>query len=478
METSLQADPKIIIPPYLELDRSDRNIVDLSVAMPVSSIDSFHTVKKYFFRLSSRNEAGYSWCSVNLALSIPFSQFMEKVRYSYENQNFSLWPKASDNGMATDVGWLLYSTRQQDEERLAPLLTTLSGYNLGVKWKPIRMTKGLNRKKDPQDLSEKINALHVKCAMDKVQEVRKKLSFWYDSASITFPDGTKMRLVPTFSSILSTQNKAKFASCLARQAALSSGMAVGTTWEMSTNLMLDVMDPSSKKTFQQIMMSIKPMDSNEVSLFHTIDKQWRSDNVITFTFRPKHESEACAFIAGLIPFLRDEGNSYFLKMFSAEAQQRHATSKWDAKTRQVTSVEEEELNEFLSADEDLNLSDKPTQEKPSKEVQENENENKHVAFDIPEFTPVNFPSITNDVDSVSTFHPSRTSRNKQQISAPVLDVDSISRMSDTADTTSTLKSSVSDLNSLIQSSFNELSGRQKSNSNKGKLFKDFWHILP
>lgn len=90
MKTSLQADPKIIIPPYLELDRSDRNIADLSAAMPVSSIDSFHMVKKYFFRLSSRNEASYSWCSVILALSIPFSQFMEKVRYSYENQNFSL----------------------------------------------------------------------------------------------------------------------------------------------------------------------------------------------------------------------------------------------------------------------------------------------------------------------------------------------------------------------------------------------------
>ncbi|MFN9979122.1 MAG: hypothetical protein ACK53Y_04375, partial [bacterium] len=57
------------------------------------------------------------------------------------------------------------------------------------------------------------------------------------------------------------------------------------------------------------------------------------------------------------------------------------------------SVEEEELNEFLSADDDLNLSDEPTQEKPSKEVQENENENEHVAFDIPEFTPVISPPL-------------------------------------------------------------------------------------
>jgi hypothetical protein len=87
-------------------------------------------------------------------LSIPFSQFIEKVRYSLENQNFSLWPKASDNENAIDVGWLLYSTRHQDEERLAALYLQLTGYFIGVKWKPIRTTSATNRRKDPQDNSE------------------------------------------------------------------------------------------------------------------------------------------------------------------------------------------------------------------------------------------------------------------------------------------------------------------------------------
>jgi hypothetical protein len=83
---------------------------------------------------------------VILALNLSFSSFIEKVRYSLENQSFSLWPKASDNENPTDVGWLLYSTRQQDKERLTALLTHFTGDSLGVKWKPIRTTAGPNRR--------------------------------------------------------------------------------------------------------------------------------------------------------------------------------------------------------------------------------------------------------------------------------------------------------------------------------------------
>jgi hypothetical protein len=133
LATLLQAEPKTIIPPYLDLDRNDKSVQDISAAFPVSSIDLIHMLKKYFFRLSPRNEAGMNWCSVILAQPVPFSIFMEKARYSLENSNFSLWPKASDNENATDIGWLLYSTRNQDEERLTALLSKVTGENIGVK---------------------------------------------------------------------------------------------------------------------------------------------------------------------------------------------------------------------------------------------------------------------------------------------------------------------------------------------------------
>jgi hypothetical protein len=142
LEIVLQADPKTILPPYLELDRNDKSVSDLSSAFTVSSVDSFHALKKYFFRLSPRDEGGISWCSIILAQALPFPIFMDKAKYSLENNDFSLWPKASDNENTTDVGWLLYSTRAQDEERLSSLLADLIGENIGIKWKPVRTTTG------------------------------------------------------------------------------------------------------------------------------------------------------------------------------------------------------------------------------------------------------------------------------------------------------------------------------------------------
>jgi hypothetical protein len=67
-------------------------------------------------RLSPRPEEGFVWSSIILAQSIPFASFMEKTRHFLENQEFSLWSKASDHELATDIGWLLYATRQQEEE--------------------------------------------------------------------------------------------------------------------------------------------------------------------------------------------------------------------------------------------------------------------------------------------------------------------------------------------------------------------------
>jgi len=58
LDIALQVEPKTIIPPYLELDRSDKAVSDISSAFPVSSIDSYHVIKKYFFRMLQRDAEG------------------------------------------------------------------------------------------------------------------------------------------------------------------------------------------------------------------------------------------------------------------------------------------------------------------------------------------------------------------------------------------------------------------------------------
>ena len=147
LEIVLQADSKTIVPPYLELDRNDKSVSDQSTVFLVSSVDSYHVINKYFFRLSSRDDNGFNWCGIILAQFIPFLTFMEKAKYSLENNDFSLWPKASDNENTTDVGWLLYSTRAQDEERLSNLLSEITGENVGVKWSPSELPPLISGKK-------------------------------------------------------------------------------------------------------------------------------------------------------------------------------------------------------------------------------------------------------------------------------------------------------------------------------------------
>jgi hypothetical protein len=244
----------------------------ISSIFTVTSIDSFHALKKYIFRLSPRDEAGQSWCSIILAQPIPFSMFMDKAKYSLENNDFSLWPKALDNENSTDVGWLLYSTRSQDEESLTALLSKITGENIGVKWKPIRSSTGNSKKKDKQELDTAIRALHVECAINRLQEVRDKLNVWYSSSSKKFPDGTKICLVHTITSVTSMNNKTKLASCIARQAALTTGLASAITREISTNLLIDRKDPATNKSFRDILMEISPEQKPGTTLFHTIDR--------------------------------------------------------------------------------------------------------------------------------------------------------------------------------------------------------------
>ena len=123
----LQEDFESMIPPFFKLDRSDNSIPDLSATMNVAAFNSYYSLKRYFLRLSPRLEEEFVWSSIILAQSISFPNFMEITQQSLENQDFSLWPKASDHELATDVSWLLYSTRQQDEERIAEIMTKLTG---------------------------------------------------------------------------------------------------------------------------------------------------------------------------------------------------------------------------------------------------------------------------------------------------------------------------------------------------------------
>jgi hypothetical protein len=159
-------------------DQTDKNTPDLSASFTVESLETFSEVKKYFSRLSPRKDGRFVWCSVILAQSISFADLMDKTKHSLDNNSLSLWPKASDHELATEVGWLLYPMRQQDESHIAEMILLLAGETIGVKWHSIRTTAGYNRKQDEQDDSKRVYALHLEVASDRARHAREKLKQW------------------------------------------------------------------------------------------------------------------------------------------------------------------------------------------------------------------------------------------------------------------------------------------------------------
>ncbi len=405
---------------------------------------------------------------------------MEKTRHSLENQSFSLWPKASDHELATDIGWLPYSTRLQEEERIAEIASSLTGEKVGAKWKAIRTTDGSNRSKDSANAS-RVYAIHLECAADRAQEARQKLSQWYGSSSKKFPDGTKMRLVPPFNTILSSGNRQKYASLITQQLALNARIGTCTTYEMSTNLLLDKPEPKTGVSFRQIMLAIPSQVFPGTPLFHSIDKKWRTENEVIFTFLPENDADARNVVAGLIPFLNSTADPWYLQMFTPAAKITHTESKWDAETHQVFSVDEFEVEEFLADDDEYNKSGEPTAEKSARRVNRDES---RIQVNIPiVIDPKEFPKMYND-DSVSTFHPHQDKSkdsctpsikftpivvsNPPSIRASVNgeprptnvhyhdDDESISKLSDTQSRISTLEMDIKHINASLQSAFNEM----------------------
>jgi hypothetical protein len=129
---------------------------------------------------------------------------------------------------------------------------------------------------------------------NKLQECHQTLLDWYGSDSKSFPDGTKMHLISPWHNIFAQENKVKVGTLVARQVALNERYAHATSYEFTTNLLLDKPCPATKLSLRQVLMSIKLTKFLNCHLFHTIDKSYRDLKGVTFTFVPENESDVRA----------------------------------------------------------------------------------------------------------------------------------------------------------------------------------------
>ncbi len=316
-----------------------------------------------------------------------------------------LWPRPTDHEQVSDIGWLLYSSRYQNKARVAEMLSNELGIRAGARWRQIRTTDSNKRNQGNANPDNVVRALHLEGSSHRIHDIKERLSSWYGSSANNFIDGTKMRLIPPYQSVISAADKGKYGAVVARQSTFLSRLATGTTSEFASNLILDRPHPVLRTTLRQVLMEIKSAAYPDFPVFHSVDRTWRSDSSITFTFLPENESDARMYIAGLVPYLRDTQDSWFLKFFTKDARARHQSSVWDPITKQVSSTSDVWIRNALALDDELNFTDTPTASwMPSD----------HVQFDMPDVTMTDeTPAMYQDQDSVSTFHPS--GRQRQQV---------------------------------------------------------------
>jgi len=141
-------------------------------------------------------------------------------------------------------------------------------------------------------------------------------------------------------------------------------------------------------------------------MFHSVDRTFRSSTGITFSFHPENATHAHAIVAGLLVYVREYANPWFMRFFGEEFKQQHVTSKWNEESFEVETAEGAELTSMLALDSEWNLLDPDFSHiKPEKLVES-----------TPAVASESYTSLYQDLDSVSTFRQVIPSANSVQVS--------------------------------------------------------------
>lgn len=127
-----------------------------------------------------------------------------------------LWPHPTDHEHVSDIGWFLYSSHYQHEGRIMEMLSNEVGFIVGARWHQICTTDNNRRNKGSADPENVVRVLHLEGLSHRIHDIKDKLSSWYGSSSMSFINGTKMRLIPSYQTVISAADKGKYGTGVAR----------------------------------------------------------------------------------------------------------------------------------------------------------------------------------------------------------------------------------------------------------------------
>jgi len=215
----------------------------------------------------------------------------------------------------TEVGWLLYSTREMDAGALADEIEDVLGFPVGLKWKVI--DTGI-RGKMPE--KQKVQALTVEVDSKHQWKYQRTLAQFFSRTlkdSLEYPNGIRLRFVKRRVDAINMVERSKIDALRQRQQNFLTQINVYPSYDI---IQLDYSRKSgTEPTLRQMIMNIKQKDSDS-PLFHSIDLDWRGE-AFNFQFCKTVKDEAECTINTLLPYLKHhyphaDVESYFTEEFA------------------------------------------------------------------------------------------------------------------------------------------------------------------
>ena len=389
LRESSQIDETISIVPW-------RNICHLDPITHNSIVPNTVTgMHKFMHKLyvPKKGEQTSIYPHIKIAHDTLFSDLRDDLLPWLTSQGHGMFYNMLQADDGTEIGWLLYSTREMDAGALADEIIDAIDVNIGLRWKVINSGKK-NMSKDNM-----VRALSVEVSgRSKTRGIAQLLKLYSRKMKPVqdYPNGIRLRFVKSRSSGVNSIEKSKMDKLRVRQKEFLKCIRTSVTEEI---ISLDYSpDAGNVPTLRQMIMDIVSPTTN-APLFHSVDRDWRLEG-FKLQFSPALEEEAETAIHTLLPLLKHLFPNVAVEdHFEADTARRCEYMVWNEEKKMIIDTLVPDETEHITEDEDLvgftfNINhNKTLLARPERKDKEK------ISAPIPSFPP-------HDDDSVSTLHPS------------------------------------------------------------------------
>ena len=350
----LKIDRKMVIYEYLV--KSNHCYIDHPKKIP----DVPSKIQKFFngrWRPSSKGTV--IWPQIKLGLSVDHETFLTDAQCLLEDKDMKIFKKDLQTEHTEITGYLLFSHRLQNKERLKKTIEDNLLSQVGVKdpiamrWQKIMKTPGSG-----EDDEKVVQAYHIEATRGDGDRISKGIAHIYSSTRKKYPFFEKMRYIAYSKVVQHSADKEKMLAIANRQRWFSKLTEVAKSFEIAE---LDYVAAGVDKSLRQYIMEMK--NSSGQQLFCTVD--WHYDNsVVNFIYPEQYSSEAHDRIADLGSFIKfTAGETALVKYFTPSAAERALQSPWNESLGRAESQSSKEVDLILDECDNIDWLQQPSKEK-------------------------------------------------------------------------------------------------------------------